>query len=482
PVPKPPQSEWDQLLAQLRERPVDAERWLRLVDLAEDSGDIEKIKETYEGVLETYPNTPSVQTAYLRHFLDDPSQFAYAEQLFKKFLLSNAPSVDVLKFYLAYIRRTTAGLNARDVICRCYDFALGHVGQDRDSYEIWQDYINFLKAGQTSTTWEEQQKTYTIRRAYQEAVQIPMENVKRLWKDYQDFENNLNKMTAKKLISDLEERHIQACTAPNELPAHLTMFSRPPFPGHQSLNERPAIWLPRPPTFNQVDTALVKCWRLYLKWEEGNLVGIEESTRSVFIRRVQSAYRKAIVHMRFYPEIWYMAYAWTNAIGSTDEALTLLKAGIGANPASFVLNFAYAEALELQGNFTGVHATFSKLLETLRKGLEVLESRVNSSNSFNGPIRSQQQRQTQGQNNGALDMAASPQGPTGMMNHLQYLDEKPPENKGLYDKRTDYGIAWIVYIRFARRAEGLRSARNVFIKARRDRWTPWEVHEAEGAL
>ena len=53
----PPQSEWDQLRAQLREKPVDADGWLRLVELAEGSNDIEKIKETYEGMLETYPNT-----------------------------------------------------------------------------------------------------------------------------------------------------------------------------------------------------------------------------------------------------------------------------------------------------------------------------------------------------------------------------------------------------------------------------------------
>ena len=53
----PPHSEWDRLRAQLREKPVDADGWLKLVDLAEESGDMEKIKDTYEGMLETYPNT-----------------------------------------------------------------------------------------------------------------------------------------------------------------------------------------------------------------------------------------------------------------------------------------------------------------------------------------------------------------------------------------------------------------------------------------
>ena len=57
----PPLSEWEQLRAQLREKPVDADGWQKLVDLAEESSDIEKIRETYEGMLETYPNT--VRTA-----------------------------------------------------------------------------------------------------------------------------------------------------------------------------------------------------------------------------------------------------------------------------------------------------------------------------------------------------------------------------------------------------------------------------------
>jgi len=52
-----PQSEWDAVRAQLRESPLNPEGWLKLVELAEDSGDLEKIKETYEALLQTYPNT-----------------------------------------------------------------------------------------------------------------------------------------------------------------------------------------------------------------------------------------------------------------------------------------------------------------------------------------------------------------------------------------------------------------------------------------
>ena len=52
-----PQSEWDTVRAQLRESPLNPDDWLKLIELAEDSGDLEKIKETYEALLQTYPNT-----------------------------------------------------------------------------------------------------------------------------------------------------------------------------------------------------------------------------------------------------------------------------------------------------------------------------------------------------------------------------------------------------------------------------------------
>jgi len=52
-----PVSEWDALRASLRENPHDTEGWNKLVRIAEDSGDLEKIKDAYESLLKMYPNT-----------------------------------------------------------------------------------------------------------------------------------------------------------------------------------------------------------------------------------------------------------------------------------------------------------------------------------------------------------------------------------------------------------------------------------------
>ena|ERR1700753_1756327 len=65
-----PKSEWDILRAQLRESPLNPDGWLKLVELAEDSGDLEKIKETYEALLQTYPNTVrNLFPRVLRHYM-----------------------------------------------------------------------------------------------------------------------------------------------------------------------------------------------------------------------------------------------------------------------------------------------------------------------------------------------------------------------------------------------------------------------------
>ena len=129
---------------------------------------------------------------------------------------------------------------------------------------------------------------------------------------------------------------------------------------------------------------------------------------------------------------------------------------------SFVLNFAYAEALEANKTYEEVHATFDKFLEVLKKDLQELEERQSAA-----VVDASQMSDLSQQSSSSVNSQASDESKSG-------------KNKELSDRRTEYGLAWIVYMRFARRAENLKSARNVFSKARRDKWTPWEVYEAAG--
>jgi cleavage stimulation factor subunit 3 len=68
-------SEWHVLREKLREHPHDPDAWNKLVDLAEARGDIEQIKQTYEALLEVYPNTVCIFKPSTQRSLTHISQY-----------------------------------------------------------------------------------------------------------------------------------------------------------------------------------------------------------------------------------------------------------------------------------------------------------------------------------------------------------------------------------------------------------------------
>ena len=135
---------------------------------------------------------------------------------------------------------------------------------------------------------------------------------------------------------------------------------------------------------------------------------------------------------------------------------------------SFLLTFAYAEALEAKKELEEVHALYDKFLATLRANLEQLEgSSGNTSVSSNGSQIT----------NGNADGGSSSQNSSF---NTQSGEEPQQKKTELQTHRTEYGLAWIMYMRFGMRAEGVKPSRTIFAKARKDRWTPWQVYEAAG--
>ena len=135
-----------------------------------------------------------------------------------------------------------------------------------------------------------------LRKVYHRAVQIPLDNVERLWQELEAFETNLNRITAKKFMADLSPAHMQARTVLRQLINHAGAIYPP---------NSPEIFLPSLPKFDASERALVGKWKAYLKWEESNPLKIEEKDRATLITRIQGVYRKAVIRMRYYTEIWY---------------------------------------------------------------------------------------------------------------------------------------------------------------------------------
>jgi len=38
----------------------------------------------------------------------------------------------------------------REMVSKAYDFALLYIGQDKDSGDIWREYLDFVKSGEVS--------------------------------------------------------------------------------------------------------------------------------------------------------------------------------------------------------------------------------------------------------------------------------------------------------------------------------------------
>jgi cleavage stimulation factor subunit 3 len=78
-------------------------------------------------------------------------EFKTVEEIFQK-SLPVAWSVEMFNFYLDYIRRMnnvlTGGEQARTTISQAYEFIINVVGVDKDSGNIWADYLDFVKSSQ----------------------------------------------------------------------------------------------------------------------------------------------------------------------------------------------------------------------------------------------------------------------------------------------------------------------------------------------
>jgi len=114
----------------------------------------------------------------------------------------NVPNVQLWTVYLNYIRRrndiSDGRTEARATLSQSYEFVLDNIGVDKESGKIWQDYIQFIRSGPgqiSGSSWQDQQKMDQLRKAYQRAICVPMSTVNQLWKEYDQFEMGLNKMT-----------------------------------------------------------------------------------------------------------------------------------------------------------------------------------------------------------------------------------------------------------------------------------------------
>ncbi|KAJ9595491.1 hypothetical protein L9F63_013313, partial [Diploptera punctata] len=308
-------------------------------------------------------------------------------------------NIELWKLYLAYVKETKSTLPTyKEKMAQAYDFALEKIGMDIQSYSIWNDYVNFLKAVEAVGSYAENQKISAVRKVYQRGVINPMVNIEQLWKDYMNFEQNINPIIAEKMAMERSRDYMSARRVAKEFEAVTRGLNR----------NCPSV----PPTGHPEELKQVDLWKKYIAWEKSNPLRTEDAT--LITRRVMFAFEQCLLCLGHHPDVWYEAAQFleqssklltekgdvTAAKLFSDEAAAVYERATSTLlKKNMLLYFAYADFEEGRLKYEKVHQIYSRFLDITD---------------------------------------------------------------------IDPTLAYVQYMKFARRAEGIKSARTVFKRARED--------------
>ncbi|KKA28969.1 hypothetical protein TD95_000894, partial [Thielaviopsis punctulata] len=278
------------------------------------------------------------------------NNFTEAERLFNNCLVT-ITDVELWTVYLTYIRRRNDLTNdptgnARKVVAQAYDYVMDKVGLDKDSGNLWVDYIQFIRSGPGQiggTTWQDQQKVDQLRKAYQRTISIPTSVVNTMWKEYDQFEMSLNKMNGRKFIQEHSPSYMTAKAAAIGLESLTRNLNRTTYPrlapsaGFDGYEE----------FIEQVDL-----WNKWIEWEKSDPLVLEEEDTEALNKRILHTYNQALMALRFWPQLWVDFSDWCfrnnimHASTNTPMGMFILMQGRLANPESVLLALKHADRIE----------------------------------------------------------------------------------------------------------------------------------------
>lgn len=179
----------------------------------------------------------------------------------------------------------------REKLAQAYDFALEKIGMDLHSFSIWSDYVQFLRGVEAAGSFAENQKITAVRRVYQKAVLTPIIGIEILWKEYIQFEQNINPIISEKMSLERSRDYMNARRVAKELEAVTKGLNR----------NLPAI----PPTLTKEEIRQVELWKKYISFEKSNPLRSEDT--ALVTRRVMFATEQCLLVLNHHPAVWHQA-------------------------------------------------------------------------------------------------------------------------------------------------------------------------------
>ncbi len=333
---------------------------------------IEDARPYYERFFQQFPTAGRYWKFYAEHEMKF-GHFDRTEAIFRK-CLNNCLNVELWKSYLTYIE-TRKNINPisiqnmsenlvnqadLDELIRAYRYACDHVGRDVNSTDIWRNLIRYMKCKKSSqqynVSFDQQNKLKNIRDIYQQILTIPMNELSAIWHEYEQFENEYAKQTAKQKLA---ESHPQYQLA-------LKKFK-------EKKNIRDGLllnMLARPPSGLEKEEQQKKIWKTLIAFEKRNTQRLSmEDVR----QRVLFTYEQALLCLYHYPEIWYEAAMYLASYSAHKETSRMFERAIKALPDNILIHFAYADYEETKNNFEKASKIYDKLMQHRQDAIVVIQ-------------------------------------------------------------------------------------------------------------
>jgi len=328
--------------------PYDSEAWLSIL-FEIQSKPILVARPIWEEFLYYFPTSAK----HWKQFVDleiAEKNYEEAEEIFQK-CLKQCLNVDLWRTYLSYIitKYTLNGSTNNEEVVAAFECTLTAVGLDSTSGPIWIDYLRFIKSQPVNSSIEEGQKMEQLRKLFQRAVVQPLQNLEIIWKDYDAYENGLNKILAKALLGDFGPKYMNARSFYRERKNMSDGIQK-------QMLARPSRLI-----LNSKDAIQVKLWKNLLTYEKSNPHKLDtEALRD----RVSFTFNQCLMCLYHFPEIWHEAAQFhvTNGNNFPEDAIKVYKRGVNAVKESILLALTYADFLESLGKIEKAKKMYERIM------------------------------------------------------------------------------------------------------------------------
>ncbi|KAJ1915458.1 mRNA 3'-end-processing protein rna14 [Mycoemilia scoparia] len=322
-------------------------------------------REAYRRFLTRFPTAGRYWKELAQLELDSNSHQALVE-IFTK-TTDSVVSVDLWRIYIKFVNQVNSGPDGkiisekRDEVASAYEYCLGYIGFDREAGVIWSDYIQFVLSEEVFHTWSMSKKVETARSLFHRAISIPLLNIEEIWKQYDAFENEQDKIRAKKNLGDVSAIYMTARSAMREMGRFFVAMQQ----------HHPPYDLPVPPRWKESEIKYLEAWKNYISWEKANPLKLAPEIHQ---KRVLFTFKKALNYLRFYPEIWL---EMTNFVDQYDhkEAISIISNARQTLPKSLAIGFMCAELNEADGNLNECTRVFDEMKEVTAKKFHAIEDK-----------------------------------------------------------------------------------------------------------